>query len=99
MRKVFLSAVGVLALVGVAAPALAADMAVKVRAAPVVTEQYASGPARYYYDGYYYYWAPGYGPYYDCNGSRCYGDRIGYRYGGGQFYYGPTGGYYHPSSW
>jgi hypothetical protein len=57
----------------------------------------------YYYYNDYGFFNNGYGPYYDCNGQRCYiGPPYTYRrhHGRyyrvpGQYFYGPTGGYFH----
>jgi hypothetical protein len=75
----------------------AADMVYKAPA-PVMAP--APAPAQrsssYYWD---YGWFTGYGPFLDCGGGRCYVGPV-YQRGPrgrqfGQYYYGPTGGYYH----
>lgn len=65
----------------------------------------ASTTAHAYYYNDYGFFNNGYGPYYDCNGQRCYiGPPYTYRRHHGryyrvpdQYYYGPTGGYFHGS--
>ena len=76
----------------------AADLVYKAPPAAVVAPP-PPGPSRYYAD-YGWFWGGwpygpdgGYGPFYDCNGSRCYIGPPGRRHYG-QYYYGPTGGYY-----
>ena len=86
--------------------ATAADMAPVYKAPPAaVAEPPPPGPTRYYsdyglfYGGWLYGSSGGYGPFADCNGSRCYvGPPPAYGSSGrrhyGQYYYGVSGGYY-----
>ena len=86
-------------------PAGAADMRPVYKAPPAqVAEPMPPGPSRYYSDYWNYGFWSGYGPFADCNGGRCYigppfqrGPHGRRQYG--QYYYGPTGGYYHESTW
>jgi len=83
-----------------AGAASAADMVYK--APPPVYQAAPEAPRyhRYYWD---YGWFTGYGPFLDCGGSRCYVAPV-YQRGPrgrefGQYYYGPTGGYFHGWAW
>jgi len=85
--------------------ALAADMSPVHKAQPAeVAQPLPPGPSRYYSDYWNYGFWSGYGPFADCDGGRCYisvpyvHERHARRHYG-QFYYGPTGGYYHDSNW
>jgi hypothetical protein len=91
-------------LIYVGGSANAADLVYKAPRA-AVAEPPPPGPARYYSDyglffgGWGYGPSGGYGPFADCNGSRCYigppsGDGSYGRRRYGQYYYGLSGGYY-----
>ena len=91
---------GAVSLICVGGSANAADMVYKAPPAAVVDEPPAPGPSRYYSDYRLFgeLWT-GYGPFYDCNGGRCYvgppsPDGRSARRHFGQYYYGSTGGYY-----
>jgi hypothetical protein len=96
--------VAALSLIYVDGSATAADMVYKAPPAPVAAPP-PPGPTRYYsdygwfYGGWDYGPVGGYGPFADCNGTRCYvGPPSDYGpYGRrrfGQYYYGVSGGYY-----
>jgi len=102
MRRVVIAlCLGMVLPIYVGASANAADMVYKAPPAPraPVAEPLPPGPSRYYADygwfsgGWPYGPDGGYGPFSDCNGTRCYIGRPGRRHYG-QYYYGPTGGYY-----
>jgi hypothetical protein len=105
MRKpVIAVCLAAVSLIYVGGSANAADLVYKAPPAPVA-EPPPPGPSRYYsdyglfYGGWLYGPSGGYGPFADCNGSRCYigpppGDGPYGRRRYGQYYYGPTGGYY-----
>jgi hypothetical protein len=108
MRKpVIALCLAAVSLIYVGGSANAADMVYKAPPAPVA-EPPPPGPARYYSDyglffgGWGYGSLGGYGPFADCNGSRCYigppaSADVGYtkvRRHYGQYYYGISGGYY-----
>ncbi len=95
-KRIIALCLAAVSLIYVGGSANAADLVYKAPPAPVA-EPPPPGPSRYYSDYRLFgeLWT-GYGPFYDCNGGRCY---IGppspdgrHRYG--QYYYGSTGGYY-----
>lgn len=93
MRKLALAlCMTVVPLVYAGTPANAADMVYKAPPA-AVAEPARPGPSHYYPDWYDWGFHSGYGPFADCNGTRCYvGPPTNRRYG--TYYYGPRGGYY-----
>jgi hypothetical protein len=103
MRKLVIAlCLGAAPIIYVSGQASAAELTstYKARGTQVV-ELPPQGPTRYYSD-YGWFWGSwsygpygGYGPFADCNGSRCYvGPPLEGRRHFGQYYYGPTGGYY-----
>ena len=104
MRKLVIAlCIGAAPIIYVSGQASAAELTPVYKAPPAqVVEPPPQGPTRYYSDyGWFsgswpYGWYGGYGPFADCNGSRCYigPPPDGGRRHFGQYYYGPTGGYY-----